>query len=134
MIHRTRPSMRWFGIVAALLLVGLPVQADDIEPEPYVEEEVKPEPEPEPEPVVESGYPENTETAATSSAPSPGSKLFDATILRPFGIAATLLGAVFFVPVAVLASPSGPDNIATAWEVFVTSQVDYTFTRRLGDF
>ena len=49
MIRHIRRSAHWFGVVAALLLIALPVQADDIEPEPYVEEEPEPEPEPEPE-------------------------------------------------------------------------------------
>ena len=49
MIRRIRRSLPWFGAVAAVLLLALPVQADDIEPEPYVEEEVV-EPEPESRP------------------------------------------------------------------------------------
>jgi hypothetical protein len=54
MIRRMRHSLSWVGAVLAVLMLALPVQADDIEPEPYVEEEVmEPEPEPEPEPVVE---------------------------------------------------------------------------------
>jgi hypothetical protein len=44
--------MAGFAALVALLFFAIPVQADDIEPEPYVEEElVEPEPEPEPEPV-----------------------------------------------------------------------------------
>ena len=50
------------------------------------------------------------------------------------GLAATVLGAAIFVPVAVLASPSGPENIEAAWEIFVVAQVQYTFTRPLGEF
>ncbi len=38
-----RPSLRWFAVVATLLLIALPAQADDIDPESYVEEAVEPE-------------------------------------------------------------------------------------------
>lgn len=130
MIRRIHPSQRWFGLVAALLLVALPVQADDIEPEPYVEEE----PEPEPEPEVEAEYRAKTAIAAASNEPSIGSKIYDCAVLRPFGFAATILGAVFFVPAAVLASASGTENVEAAWEIFVVAQVEHTFKRPLGEF
>ncbi len=132
MIRQIRPSLRWFGIVAALLLVALPVQADDIEPEPYVDEEVEPEPEPEVEAGV--GYQAKTATPAISNEPSIGSKIYDCVILRPMGLAATVLGAAIFVPVGILASPSGAENIEAAWEIFVVAQLKYTFTRPLGNF
>jgi opacity protein-like surface antigen len=47
MIRRIRRTLPWFGAVAALLLLALPVQADEIEPEPYVEEKVEEEAAPE---------------------------------------------------------------------------------------
>ena len=56
MIRRICRSLRWFGALAALLLLPLPVQADDIKPEPYVEEEMA-----EPEPVVEAEVEEEAE-------------------------------------------------------------------------
>jgi hypothetical protein len=127
-----RPFQRWFGVVAALLLVALPVQADDIEPEPYVEEEVEPEPEPEVE--AEAGYPAGTATAAVTTEPSLGSKIYDCVVLRPIGFAATILGAAFFVPTAALAWPNGGANVEAAWEIFVVSQVNNTFKRPLGEF
>ena len=37
MIRRIRRTLPWLGAVAALLLLALPVQADDIEPDPYVD-------------------------------------------------------------------------------------------------
>ena len=132
MIRRIRPSLRWFAVVAALLLVALPVQADDIEPEPYVEEELESEPEPAVEAEVE--YRARTTIAAVSSEPSIGSKIYDCAVLRPFGLAATILGAGAFVPVAVLASASGVQNVEAAWEIFVAAQFRNTFTRPLGDF
>jgi hypothetical protein len=132
MVRRIHRALRWFGAVAALMLLPLPVQADDIEPEPYVEEEVV---EPEPEPEVEAEREVGTETAAAASdGPSIGSKIFDCAVLRPFGFVTTLVGGALFVPAAVLASPSGPDNIQTAWEYFVAAPAENTFTRPLGDF
>ncbi|MCH8083842.1 MAG: hypothetical protein IH885_06365 [Myxococcales bacterium] len=130
MIRRIRPSLRWFAVVAALLLVALPVQADDIEPEPYVEEAVEPEPEPE----VATEYRAKTAIAAASNEPSIGSKIYDCAVLRPFGLAGTILGAAAFVPVAVLASASGVHNVEAAWEIFVVAQFQNTFTRPLGEF
>ncbi len=116
MIRRFLP---WFGAVAALLLLALPVQADDIEPEPYVEEETET---------------ETAAAAAASNGPSVGSKIFDCAVLRPFGFVATLIGGVFFVPAAALASPSGAGGIQAAWEHFVVANVEDTFTRPLGEF
>ena len=134
MIRRIRRSLRWFGAVAAVLLLALPVQADDIEPEPYVEEAVV-EPEPEPELEVEAEKEAKTETAAAASdGPGIGSKIFDCVILRPFGLVTTIIGGIFFVPAAALASPSGADNIQTAWEHFVLTPVENTFQRPLGEF
>jgi hypothetical protein len=133
MIRRIRRSLRWFGAVAAVLLLALPVQADDIEPEPYVEEAVV-EPEPESELEVEAEKEAKTETAAASDGPGIGSKIFDCVILRPFGLVTTIIGGAFFVPAAALASPSGADNIQTAWEHFVLTPVENTFQRPLGEF
>jgi hypothetical protein len=133
MTRRTRRSRPWFGAVAAILLLALPVQADDIEPEPYVEEEaVEPEPQPEPEAVAEKAA--ETKTAAASSGPGVGSKIFDCAVLRPFGFVATIVGGAFFVPAAVLASASGAEGIQAAWEHFVITPVENTFQRPLGDF
>jgi hypothetical protein len=133
MIRHIRRSRPWFGAVAAVLLLALPVQADDIEPEPYVEEEaVEPEPQPEPEAVAEKAA--ETKTAAASSGPGVGSKIFDCAVLRPFGFVATIVGGAFFVPAAVLASASGAEGIQAAWEHFVITPVEDTFQRPLGDF
>ena len=133
MIRRIHSILPWFGAAAALLLLPLSVQADDIEPEPYVEEEVV-EPEPEPEPEVEAEREAEMDTAAASHGPSVGSKIFDCVILRPFGLVTTIIGGAFFVPAAALASPSGADNIQTAWEHFVLTPVENTFQRPLGEF
>ena len=128
MIRRTYPSLRWFGAVAALLLLPLSVQADGIGSETYVEEEVEPEPE------VEASVEKEAEYDAGHQAQMNRAKLFDFTVLRPLGFAATLVGGAFFLPAALLTSPGGMESIEDAYEIFVTSQVEYTFKRPLGEF
>ena len=129
MIRRNCCSLPWFGAVAALLLLALPVQADDIEPEPYVEEDLEPEPE------VEAEVEEETETAAAASnGPSVGSKIFDCAVLRPVGLVTTIVGGVFFLPAALMASPSGAEGVQAAWEHFVAPSVESTFKKPLGEF
>jgi len=58
----------------------------------------------------------------------------DLVVFRPLQATALAIGAVAFVPVAVLASPCGLEPIKQAWEHFAGSQVDATFRRELGDF
>ena len=128
MIRCTYPSLWWFGAVAALLLLPLSVQADGIEPEPYVEAEVEPEPE------VEASVENEAESVATSDAPNFGSMLFDCTVLRPLGFATALVGGAFFLPAALLTSPGGMESVEDAYEVFVASPVEHTFKRPLGEF
>lgn len=127
MIRRTCPSLRWFGAIAALLLLPLSVQADDIEPEPYVEAEVEPEPE------VEASAEKKAGSVATSDAPSFGLKLFDCTVVRPLGFATTLVGGAFFLPAALLASPSGVVGVERVYGIFVALPAKHTFKRPLGE-
>jgi hypothetical protein len=147
MTHRIRRCWPWFGAVAALLLLALPVQADDIEPEPYVEETVA---EPEPEPEVEAKEAARPETApaAASSGPSVGAKIFDCVVLRPFGFVVTIISGALFVPAAAFTSGvlflpptvyfEHSDRVRTvesfkdAWEYFVAPSAENTFTRPLG--
>ncbi len=123
MIRRIRRTFPWFGVVAALLLLALPVQADDIEPEPYVEEEVAPEPEPEPEVVVG----EETETAPESSRNI--EKFIDLVIVRPLYFSRLVIGLPFFVfyPLT-LASGWSEDVVMLLW----TEPYEATFERSLG--
>jgi hypothetical protein len=130
MIRRIRRSVPWFGAVAAISLLALPVQADDIEPEPYVEEEVV---EPEPEPVVEAEVKEAEPKVAEESDRNI-EKFFDLVLFRPLGLVQLVVGGAFFVPAALLASPSGVDGIQAAWEHFVVPSVENTFQRPLGLF
>ena len=147
MIRRTHRSQRWFGLVAAVLLLALPVQADDIEPEPYVEEEVA---EPEPEAEVEEEARTETAAAVASKGPGVGAKIFDCAVLRPFGLVTTIAGGAFFVPAAALASgvlfvpptmlfdhrycAHVVEGTKTAWDHFVAQPAENTFTRPLGEF
>ena len=88
--------------------------------------------------------------AAASDGPSVGSKIFDCAVLRPLGFAATIVAGAFFVPAATLASgvilvpptvlfeqsdrARAAEGIQAAWEHFVAGQVEFTFTRPLGEF
>jgi hypothetical protein len=142
--------LQWFGAVTALLLLPLGVQADDIEPEPYVDDAVV-ETEPEREVAAEEEAITEITPAAVSDGPSVGAKIFDGAVLRPFGFVATILGGVFFVPAAVLATgvffvPStimffepgdrarAKENLDAAWEHFVVVPAEDTFKRPLGEF
>jgi len=130
MIRRNCRSLLWFGAVAAAVLFALPALADEIEPEPYVEEEaVEPEPEPEPEPVVEA----KEEEEVAKQRPPFIDEYLDLMIMRPFLFATTLVGAAVFVPAAVMASPSGAEGIREAWETFVVPSYESTFKRPLGE-
>jgi hypothetical protein len=129
MIRRNSHSVLRFGAVAAVLLLALPALADEIEPEPYVEEEAV-EPEPEPEAEVEKEVESNVANQRDRSLV----QLFDLVILRPFGLATTLVGGALFLPAALLASPSGAEGIQGAWEVFVAPSFQSTFQNPLGEF
>jgi hypothetical protein len=58
----------------------------------------------------------------------------DLVIVRPLGLVATVVGAVLFVPVAVVSAPNGRDGLQHAWEVFVGVPAGHVFRRPLGDF
>jgi hypothetical protein len=126
MIRRIRRTLLWFGVVAALLLLALPVQADDIEPEPYVEEEVEPEPEPEPEFEVE----EEAEPETAGESVHYGVKAFDAVLIRPLYLARLVVGLPFFVfyPFTIH-SGYDEDVVALLW----TEPFEATFHRPLGE-
>jgi hypothetical protein len=127
MIRRIRRSLRWFGAVAAVPLLALPVWADDIEPEPYVEEEVV-EPEPEPEVVAEV-----EEEAEPEVAEEPGrniEKAFDLVIVRPLYVARLAVGLPFFVFYPfTLGSGYAEDVVALLW----TEPYEAAFHRPLGE-
>lgn len=64
--------------------------------------------------------------------PSGGGMLFDTVVVRPIGIVATAVGAVFFV-VSLPFSALG-DNVGTAGEKLVKDPARFTFKRPLGEF
>jgi hypothetical protein len=73
-------------------------------------------------------------TRSGKSSPQVGAQIFDAVVLRPFGFAVFVVGAVFFVPVALITVPNGRDSVDTAAEIFVTGPMHDVFQRPLGDF
>jgi hypothetical protein len=125
MIRRIQRSLPWFGAISAALLLALPVQADDIEPEPYVEEEVV-EPEPEPEPVVE----EEAEPEIAEESGRNIEKFFDLIFVRPLYVARLVVGLPFFVfyPLTI-GSGYDEDVVALLW----TEPYEATFHRPLGE-
>jgi hypothetical protein len=105
-------------------LLALPVQADDIEPEPYVEEEVEPEPEPE----VEAEEEAEPEIAAESSRNI--EKFIDLFVVRPLYFGRFVVGLPFFVFYPfTLASGYNEDVVAQLW----TDPFEATFKRPLGE-
>jgi hypothetical protein len=115
------------GAVAAFLLPALPVQADDIEPEPYVEEVIE-EPEPEPEPVVEAEVEEEPELEEESARNI--EKFLDLVLVRPLYVARFVVGLPFFVfyPLTI-GSGYNEDVVALLW----TEPYEATFERPLGE-
>jgi hypothetical protein len=59
---------------------------------------------------------------------------FDVLILRPTGLAVSVVGLGLFVPAALFSAPGGEIPVREAWDRFVVTPVRYTFTRPLGDF
>jgi hypothetical protein len=129
------------GVVAALLLPALPMQADEIEPEPDVEETVaEPEPkvvaEPEAEAVAEpeAEAEPDAEAAEASEAAEESDrnieKFLDLAIVRPLYFARLVVGLPFFVFYPfTLASGLESDVVSLLW----TEPYAATFERPLGE-
>jgi len=130
MIHRDCRSLLRFGAVAAALLLALPALADEIEPEPSVEEDAA---EPEAEPAVNAEAAEKGEAAVAKPRGRDFDQLFDLLILRPAGLVTTIVGGVFFVPAALLVAPTGVERIQDAWAHFVAPSLERTFKPPLGE-
>ena len=64
--------------------------------------------------------------------PEGGEMIYDAIVVRPLGLVATAIGAVFFV-VSLPFSAAG-DNIDAASEKLVNKPARFTFKRPLGEF
>ncbi len=110
MIRRIRRTLPLFGAVVALLMLALPVQADEMEPDPYVEEE-----------------------ADTGTTAEPGHYerlIFDVMVLRPLQFARLVVGVPFFIfyPFTI-ASGYDEDAVDLLW----TEPFEATFYRPLGE-
>ena len=64
--------------------------------------------------------------------PSGAEMIFDFAVLRPFGIAATAVGCVFFVVSSPFSALGG--NLDDAKEMLVKDPATFTFKRPLGQF
>ena len=115
------------GAVAAFLLPALPVQADDIEPEPYVEEVIE---EPEPEPVVEAEVEVEEEPELEEESARNIERFLDLVLIRPLYVARLVVGLPFFVfyPLTI-GSGYDEDVVALLW----TEPYEATFERPLGE-
>jgi len=113
------------GAVAAFLLPALPVQADDIEPEPYVEEVIE-----EPEPVVEAEVEVEEEPELEEESARNIEKFLDIVLIRPLYVARLVVGLPFFVfyPLTI-GSGYDEDVVALLW----TEPYEATFERPLGE-
>ena len=69
-----------------------------------------------------------------SKSVNPAVAGFDVVILRPLGLVTLAVGAVAFVPVALLTAANGKDSLQAALEIFVTNPAQNVFQRPLGDF
>ena len=64
--------------------------------------------------------------------PEGGEMIYDAIVVRPLGLVATAVGAVFFVVSLPFSAAGG--NIDTASEKLVKKPARFTFKRPLGEF
>ena len=62
------------------------------------------------------------------------SATFDVLILRPLGVAASVVGAGLFVPAAIVTAPNGLDSIQETWRLFVVTPAEHVYTRPIGDW
>ena len=67
-----------------------------------------------------------------AAEPEGGEMIYDAIVVRPLGVVATAVGAVFFVVSLPFSAMGG--NIDTASEKLVKKPARFTFKRPLGEF
>jgi len=135
MMRRTHRCLPCLGVVATLLLPALPLWADEVEPEPYVEEKApepeaiaKPEATPEPEAAAEPETAKEPEAEQKSS--NNIEKFLDLVIVRPLYFSRLVVGLPFFVFYPfTLASGYQNDVVALLW----TDPYEATFKRPLGE-
>jgi hypothetical protein len=79
--------------------------------------------------VRSEGQPEQNGAGASRTA-----VVFDAVVLRPLGLVATVIGAGLFPAAALVSVPGGRDSVEEAWELFVLVPGKAVFQRPLGEF
>ncbi len=136
MVSRFRCSLPWLGAAAVLLLLPLPVRADEIDPEPYVEEELEEELEEEVEGELEeeAELEEEVELEDETDVTAPSgrniSKAFDIVLLRPLYFVRLVAGLPFFIFYPMTIGSDWDDDVVT---VLWTDPYEVTFVRPLGD-
>ena len=59
---------------------------------------------------------------------------FDAVIIRPLAVCATVIGAALFVPVFVISAAGGAEARDEAFELFIQLPAKSVYERPLGEF
>ncbi len=130
---RERTRLRTCAAVMSLVAgLSLPAQAfaqggygPTSTPAPPPSQTPAPEPPKEPEPVLAEARPPR---------PNPALMAIDLLIVRPLGLVAVAVGAVLFLPVALITAPMGRDSLQAAQETFITVPSNDVFKRPLGEF
>jgi hypothetical protein len=156
-VHRSDwgRGVAWTTLVAVLLLPapglaqapdaagapGASAPGDDPAPEPAPEPEAAPEEAPLPEAGADPGEAPTAKPAEPGGYAEMGRKVgnglaigFDALIVRPLAVCATITGAILFVPVFIISAAGGAEARDEALELFVTLPAKSVYERPLGDF
>jgi hypothetical protein len=59
---------------------------------------------------------------------------FDAVVIRPLTVCATIIGAVLFVPVFLISAAGGAEARNEAYELFIEYPAKAVYQRPLGEF
>jgi hypothetical protein len=78
--------------------------------------------------------PAQAQSGGDAEAPRYVAVAFDAVVLRPLGLVATIVGVGLVGPAVVVSAPGGRDSIEEAWELFVLVPAKSVFKRPLGQF
>jgi hypothetical protein len=114
-MHSPTPS-RFVRIAAGVLIAGLLApatgRAEDAAPA-------------EPVPVESHWYDGPVHTADVAA---------DLVVIRPLAAVTLVVGAVLFVPAAIMTAPNGRDGVKDAYDRFVREPGEYVYSRPLGEF
>ena len=72
-------------------------------------------------------------TWSGSRAEDVTAKSVDALIVRPIATARVVLGALLFVPAAIISSPMGKEGFDGAYDTLIDIPFEYAFKRDIGD-